>query len=239
MTVLKKMKTTELPKMISEQIEEKIFNGDLKEGEKLPSEQQLAEQAGVGRRAVREALKMLELKGLIEIRKGSGSFVVRKDLDHFMTTLTSNVNVYISNQTAQLKNVMELRKLIEDYAISCLAKSPNEETINILEESLIQQEDAYHNNDIKQYYKAHHRFHVSIIENLENPIITMVYKHILLLIEKQMLSVSSNPETMRSAIDEHRAMYNALKDHDTKRSKYALDTHLQIAMERFYNVTFS
>lgn len=237
MAVLKKMNTTELPIMISEQIEESIFNGTLKEGEKLPSEQQLAEQAGVGRRAIREALKILKLKGLIEIRKGAGSFVVRKDLDHFMDTLTNNVHAYISNQTAQLNNVMELRRLIEDYALSCFANNVNEEILEILEESLIQQEEACHRHDTQQYYITHRRFHVSIIEHLNNPIITMVYKNILLLIEKNMRTVSREQDVMRQAISEHRAMYTAIKAHNVEQSRRILDEHLRIAMERFHNIT--
>ncbi len=234
---MQKMKTTELPKMISTQMEESIFKGDLKEGEKLPSEQQLAEQAGVGRRAIREALKILEYKGLIETRKGAGSFVTRRNLDHFMNMLTDNVQAYISNKTAQLKNVMELRQLIEDYALSCLPQKPTENLLSTLEKSLTQQEKGYVDIDTQLYYEAHSLFHLCIIEFLENPIITMVYNNILILTQKHMRTVSGDHNVMRKAIDEHRAIFEAIKAKNTEESRRILGEHLRCALERFQALT--
>jgi len=61
--------------IVTEQIESSILNGTFEDGSKLPPEEQLASQLGVGRRAVREALKILEAKGLISIQMGVGAIV--------------------------------------------------------------------------------------------------------------------------------------------------------------------
>jgi DNA-binding FadR family transcriptional regulator len=82
--------------IVFENLEARILDGTFEDGDKLPSEEQLATQLGVGRRVVREALKVLEAKGLVDIQMGVGAIVQRNDLDSFLKTLTLNVRSYLS-----------------------------------------------------------------------------------------------------------------------------------------------
>ena len=68
-------------------LEERILDGTFADGDMLPSEKQLAEQLGVGRRSIREALRVLEMKGLVEVQMGVGTLVRRNDLDSFLGML--------------------------------------------------------------------------------------------------------------------------------------------------------
>ncbi|MCB1124113.1 MAG: GntR family transcriptional regulator, partial [Verrucomicrobiae bacterium] len=89
------LKNISIPRLCDEvvsQLEHQILNGDFQQGDKLPSESILSEQAGVSRRAIRDALKILETKGLIEVRKGSGAFVARNDYDLYLRSLIENVS---------------------------------------------------------------------------------------------------------------------------------------------------
>src|SRR5919108_2093248 len=117
----KPIRTKRVLETVVATLEEPILSGKLKDGDMLPTEEQLAAQLGVGRRAVREALKVLETKGLVQVQMGVGTVVRRTDLDSFLDSLSRNVSSYLQVNRAQAQHVMELRLLLEGAALEYLA----------------------------------------------------------------------------------------------------------------------
>jgi GntR family transcriptional repressor for pyruvate dehydrogenase complex len=210
-----------------EQLEDRIIDGDLAEGEKLPSEQELAEQAGVGRRAIREALKALEMKGLIEIRKGSGSFVIRNDFDSYIETLMRNVHAYLQLNKAKLKHLLQYRELLAGSIIGMLAEKPDPGVISQLESTVAAQREAHKLKSAARYNRAHLDFHFTIINSLDNPILTMMYTQVMKLLEPYMKKSGSSLEIMESAIREHAEILSAIKNGDASRAHQAVHSHLE------------
>lgn len=197
--------------VVIENIEARILDGSIEDGEKLPSEEQLASQLGVGRRAVREALKVLEAKGLVEVQMGVGTIVQRNDLDSFLKALSHNVRSYLSVNRADLEHVVGLRKLLEGAALEQLAKSPDPKTLQELAEAVAQQRVAFAAEDYSAYQKWHFKFHTQIVDVLANPVISMIYQQTLMLIRIPMEKTGSHPEVMARAIDDHSQMIAALQ----------------------------
>ncbi len=107
---------------VVEQLEERILRVEFPENELLPSEAALAAQLGVGRRVLREALRSLEIKGLVEIRHGVGTMVRRNDLNSFLNALQQKVRSFLSLNRADAEQVRHLRLLFESAAIDGLSE---------------------------------------------------------------------------------------------------------------------
>ncbi|HEX3371250.1 MAG TPA: GntR family transcriptional regulator, partial [Candidatus Acidoferrales bacterium] len=98
----KVIQSSRLYEQIVQQIEDSIFKGELTEGSQLPAERELAEQFGVSRTAVREAIKALQEKGLVDAFPGRGTFVtngtsnsMRRSLDRIIKTGDRDGSTYL------------------------------------------------------------------------------------------------------------------------------------------------
>ena len=226
-TLLERIEVKNLTNSIMAQLEERITSGELAEGVKLPSEQELSEQAQVGRRSVREALKALEMKGLVEIRKGSGTFVTRNDFDNYIESLMRNVKAYLDLDRAKVRHLLQFRELLAGSIIALLTRNPNDEVIRALEESIEQQTVAYRNKNDNAYTRAHFQFHTIIVESLGNPIVMMMYSQIVRLLVPTMKKAGSTAEIMKSAIREHQEILDAIKSGDATRAHRSVHSHLE------------
>ena len=211
---------------VVERIQGRILDRTLAEGSKLPSEEQLATQLQVGRRSVREAFRVLETKGLIEIQMGVGAFVRRNDLDIFLESLSSNVRSYLRTDRASAKHVNQLRRLLEGAALAQLATTSNGDSIQQLTEAVARMQEAYDAQDPSAYQNWHFRFHNSIVGTLQNPIIAMIYEQVLSLMRLPMERSGSDRDIMAEAIGEHSRIVDALRRRAIEDVHAELDTHL-------------
>ena len=229
--VLEKIGTKKVTESLVEQLEDRILGGDLSVGDKLPSEKDLSLQAGVGRRAVREALKVLEMKGLIDIRRGSGAFIVRNDFDSYIGTLTRNMQAYLHVNRASLGHLLQFRELLGGSVISMLAINHDKTKIPLIEAALEKQEKALARGSSSLYTKAHIDYHLAIIDTIDNPIVSMTYSQIMELLEPYMKRSGSDPEIMRQSIREHKEIVDSIKSGDPNRAQRAVHTHLESSLK--------
>lgn len=222
---------TRLHYVAVERIENDILSGKLSRGEKLPAEAQLAKTLGVGRRAVREALHILQNRGLVEVRQGVGAFVLRNDLDNYLASLTSNVSSYLDADKGKLENVLELREVLELYGLRRILETEKTATVEKLKENVELQKKARDDQDAALYHKAHSFYHKHIIESLDNPIILMVYEQIITLIADKIRHYAGVPEQMKRSIAEHAAIVEALERGDAAESLAAMKRHLSLAYQ--------
>jgi len=215
-----------ISEVVINNLEERILDGTFEDGEKLPSEEQLAAQLGVGRRAVREALKVLEAKGLVDIQMGVGAFVQRNDLDNFLESLSQNLRAYLSINRANLEHIVELRQLMEGAAMERLIKEPDLQKLQLLADAVAHQRSAFAAGDYASYQEWHYHFHNAIVNVLENPIISMIYQQMLMLLRAPMERTGSNPEVMARAIEDHAQMVVALQHGAREDLQTVLEGHL-------------
>ena len=152
---LKTVQTQKIYKNIVEQIVDLIHDGSLKKGDKLPPERSLAEMLNVSR----EALKVMEIMGIIEIRPGEGSVVSDFNVEPFLSMIWP---VILAKGGIE-KDLQEFRKILEEGSIRILArKGENEEFFSGLKEIVDEMEKSI--DDCAQSVRLDILFHRRIFE---------------------------------------------------------------------------
>jgi len=156
---------------VASQIMEAIRNGEFKVGDKLPSEQSMAESIGVSRPSIREALGALRIVGIIETINGVGT-VVKKDKVEFLSeggvTELSSILGYGGNTF----EVLEARKVLEPAVAVYAIQTMTEEDLSHLEEILQYMAEAAKKKDFSEYHETNKRFHLQIASSTQNSFLT-------------------------------------------------------------------
>ncbi len=164
----------ELPKgSISEQIIERItdaiIRGELKPGDKIPTEVEFSENLGVGRNTVREATKILVAFGVLEIRRSEGTFVVKNFNNKMLDSMVYGVLLAGKG----MEELLELKISILRSILYLATKKADENDIKILCEKQKKMEEAVeeYSDDIEKLYIANQDFHRCLAEICHNPIV--------------------------------------------------------------------
>jgi len=162
----KTVQTSRLYEQIVQQIEDSILKGELKEGEQLPAERELAQQFGVSRTAVREAVKTLREKGLVEAYAGRGTFItngtahsIRHTLDRMIRSGPSEGKVHLA----------EVREILEPEIAALAAKRADQEMLAAMQEAISVMDAA--RLDAEAFIEGDLDFHLALAEAAGNPLI--------------------------------------------------------------------
>lgn len=221
--MFKPIKSKKIYEYVVEQIQQMIVNGDLKSGDKLPSERELAERLKVSRTSIREALRALEVLGLIESRQGEGNFI-KKSLDNgFFQPLSVMFMLNKDNPS----DILELRIAIEVEAASLAARRINDEDIQELEElmdKLIESDDERYSAkyDTEIHYKIASVTKNYLIINLLNGISSLIETFI----KNARESILRENEEKDILIRQHRKICDALIERDPDKAASAMREHL-------------
>lgn len=197
-------------------------------GDKLPSELELCKQFGVSRTVVREALKMLNAKGLVLIVKGKGVFV--RDFSSDIVTNPLRLYLQVMNEENYVLDIVKTRQIIEP-PIAALA------AINRTEEDIIKIEKAFQElkncqGDFSQLAKLDMTFHLEIAKASENTVIPLILEPIHKLMPEIKSSVyATNIDAKESALKWHRKILDRIIDKDSDGAFDAMSKHLKIAEE--------
>ncbi|MDQ0215002.1 DNA-binding FadR family transcriptional regulator [Oikeobacillus pervagus] len=217
--------------VIVDQLKEHFLNGDMKQGDKLPTERELASQFKVSRTSVREALRKLEMKGIIETRQGSGSFIKSIEFQSFGEELSSAI---VNTERKLVYEMLELRRVLEmecAYLASHRATSKDLEKIRqALEDMVIAK------NDVELGLKADVNFHINIVSASNNTIFLTLIQTLNGQLQDNIRATRmqrfSNPERIEDTIDEHKQIYLAIASGNGELAKNLMENHiLQIRKE--------
>jgi len=210
-----------LYKRIVEQIEARILAGDLKVGEQLPPERELGEQFGVSRTAVREAVKILREKGLIEIRHGRGTFVtnatpgvMRQSLDMLMKFGT----------TDGFANLVEVREILEPEIAALAASRMTEEHITSMRQAIEIMEKAF--DEVEVYVEADLDFHLALAEATQNPLVPALMDSIIDLLREQRKRIGLVSGGLQRGQLHHKNILDAVIRRDPLAARKAMQNHL-------------
>lgn len=154
--------------VVAEQIVEAIKNGSLPVGSRLPSENELAEQMGVSRPTVREALSALAAVGLIESRPGSGNFVRNPS-----NSTIREAFLILENESSCLE-IMEARGLLEPPVASLAAQKRTEQNIEELRLICANLERLAKQGDFDPYLEVDKEFHLAVVRAAGNTLLSSV-----------------------------------------------------------------
>src|ERR1700733_4526910 len=164
--IYKTVRTSRLYELIVQQVEDSILQGQLKPGDQLPAERDLAQQFGVSRTAVREAVKTLREKGLVEAYSGRGTFVTNGTSQAIRQSLDLMIRINPQEGSA---NLAELRLVLEPDIAALAAGRIEEQLLATMRDSVAVMERNLHDPD--GYVEADLEFHLALAEAVGNPLI--------------------------------------------------------------------
>jgi GntR family transcriptional repressor for pyruvate dehydrogenase complex len=220
--VYKVVQTSRLYEQIVVQIEESITKGVLKEGDQLPAERELALQFGVSRTAVREAVKALREKGLVEAYPGKGTFITNGTGNSIRQTLDRMIRVGQPEGTA---NLAEVREILEPDIAALAATRADEENIAAMREAIAVMDSA--RQDADAFIEADLDFHLALAEAASNPLILSLIDSIVGLLREQRLRtfyVDGGPERGQY---HHKRILEAVEHRDSQGARDAMRAHLR------------
>jgi GntR family transcriptional repressor for pyruvate dehydrogenase complex len=190
--VYRVVKTSRLYEQIVKQVEESILSGQLKPGDQLPAERDLAQSFGVSRTAVREAVKTLREKGLVEAFSGRGTFVTNGTSQAIRQSLDLMIRI---NQQEGSAHLAELRLVLEPEIAGLAASRIDGQLLGTMREMLAIMERNL--QDREAYIEADLDFHLALAEAAGNPLILSLLDSIVGLLREQrsrIFEVEGGPE---------------------------------------------
>ena len=182
--VYKVVRTSRLYEQIVQQIEESVLNGSLKPGDQLPAERDLAQRLGVSRTAVREAVKTLREKGLVEAYSGRGTFVT--DGTSQAARQSFDLMVKIGQQEGS-PHLAELRLILEPGIAAMAAERVKDEDLTAMRDAVAVMERSQ--KDPEAYIEADLDFHLALAEAVANPLILSLIDSIVGLLREQRIKI--------------------------------------------------
>lgn len=210
-----------LSQMAVEQIKEYIEQLDLQGGYQLPSERQLSELLGISRNSVREALRVLEIMDVIEIKPGSGSYVKDTDDEQFVIALGER-----PKDIETLFEHFEIRQILEPRAASLAAERATAEIIYEMELQIEAFSQCSAEGDLTGMILADTEFHRLIAEATQNKMLGSLNETITHYLHEGWKGVLPLPGRAKKTIEEHSNILAAIKAGDAEQAALAMSEHL-------------
>ncbi len=221
----KPIKKGKLSDVVVERLNAKIRSGELKSGDRLPTERALAESMGVSRTVIREAIRIMVDNNVLELREGC-SYVRQLSFDEIVANISGTV---IPDEISMLE-ILEVRTVLENYIVKKAAENITEEKIKELQESIdkmSQMMDVGDNGSIQESV-----FHRGLAEATGNSALKSIY-----VLCEDLLS-STQHDTWRgakaggtpnTAVADHQAILDAIKEGNKNRAEILMQAHMDYA----------
>lgn len=209
------------------QIMELVRTGQLKPGEKLPSEHGLGEQLGVGRSSLREALKALEALGFIK-RSQEGSFVSD---DFVMPALTKLLYLDILAQKMEIRHLYQARRLLETHVGELTATNVTDDDLEELQ-ALCAAMEATPDDQVQQHVKLDKDFHRAISELAGNPVLTQLWELTFEVLFEVRQRIPFTTQNIRHSDERHRLLMKALRDRNPTEVRRTISETLEIGEQQ-------
>jgi len=198
-----------------------LIRGTWSEGEKIPAERELCQKLGVGRASLREALKALEIMGMIETRLGDGTYVCKRS-DFFSRPLLWAI---ASSSRADARELIEARMLIEVELAGLAAEQGTAESLNELTAQLDRMIKAKKNP--AEFVQADVNFHLAIGRAAANSILMNALHLIRNLLQQWIVSAVNVAGVPDKACAQHKRILLAIRNKDGAAARQEMRKHLQ------------
>src|SRR5918992_5291620 len=206
---------------IAARIRDLIAEGELRPGQALPSERKLAEQFKVGRAVIREAIRQLEVSGLVESRHGGGNYVREVTVEHLVAPIAS-----VLNGMAPLREeLMDARLFFEPQIARAAAARATPEDLRLLEDVIRRQDECVANG--LSGAEEDTAFHDLLARATHNTVVERVMEVIDNLLEDSQARLFRSVQRSRISLDGNRRILEAVRNHDQEMAQRAMVEHLE------------
>jgi DNA-binding FadR family transcriptional regulator len=214
-----------LYEQVCELIERRILEGDLRVGDKLPTEKEMAELYQVSRTVIREAMKVLKEKGWIETRVAKGTFVVNNVAKTVRDSFDAVVRM---DEVRGFRYLIEVREILEPEVAALAASRADETQRDRLRQAVGSMDHALKQGDkSEEYLNADFTFHMLLAESTNNPLIPMILSPLFKLLREQQAYYSSNVKEgpSRSQVN-HMKIMEAIANRDPDGARRHMSEHI-------------
>lgn len=226
--IFRPIKSTKVYEQVIEQIKNMIVDGTLKKGDRLPSERELVESLEVSRTSVREAIRALQIMGLIECRQGEGNFIK----EDFENTLFEPISIMFMLQQRDLEQILDARRIIEAGTAEFAAKMITKEDLNELRKITESFQVCRNENENVKFDR---QFHYKIAKASGNLLIINILNAMSSLMDSSFKDARKNilidKENVIVLANQHKLIYEAIRDGDGIRASKEMKKHLDFANE--------
>jgi len=206
------------------QLHEIIKEQNLRPGDKIPSERELSDLLGAGRSSVREALRALELLGLIETRRGEGTY-----LKHYRhNRLIDILGTYILRDYKTKKDLVEMRKMLELDAVRLACKRATQKHLYEMEFILENAWERLEKGEIP--IEEDYLFHRIICRSSRNSVLHRIWAPVIEYSGSIRSGSLSREGRARVALEEHRQILEAIRAGDEEKAVECMKNHLDNSM---------
>jgi len=234
-----KLNLPRIPDAIAHQLETRIIEGSLKPGDRLPGERELANELGVSRPSLREAIKKLVSRELLVSRHGGGTYVT----DRLDTSFSDPWQQLLDQHPLLQDDVLEFRYLLEASAAELAAQRATDADLQRLEQAYARLDAAYLGHDRSAQVAADVAFHLTIADSAHNALFTHLLASILRLlhehVRRSLNDMSVSVDTGRQLMTQHQAIRAAIVARQPDAARRAAQQHIDYVRQRLSNAVQS
>ncbi|MGH2377296.1 MAG: FadR/GntR family transcriptional regulator [Candidatus Limnocylindria bacterium] len=218
-------RTRRLSDRLAEEIERRIVEGELAPGTRLPAERELGDAFKVSRTIIREAVRSLIAKGLVEVRPGAGT-VVRGPSMSMVSDALAFV-MHAASGRVRIRDAHEIRWTLEPQIAALAAERRTEEDLRSIERELETMRESP-----EQWEEADVRFHRALAQATQNPLFGVVLDSLHPILREVRALGNRLRDTRTTGIEHHTAIFDAVRAADPDRAREAMRAHLREAETR-------
>ncbi|WGV19584.1 FCD domain-containing protein [Pseudomonas putida] len=204
---------------VVEKLRQALARGQWRTGDMLPGQRELAEQLGISRPSLREAVTVLETLGLVRSLPGKGVLVLDADAAAQEPGLDSNT-------AASLADVLELRYTLEPFIVGLVAQSANSQDIGQLRLTLMDMREALEADDSEAGVRAYIAFHEALFAQTTNPIFQSVVQQTGNALKQSADMLRNSPEHLAARLKENEAVVRAIRERSSAQASAQMRQHI-------------
>lgn len=208
-------------------IREMMLSGELKVGEKIPPERELADLFKVSRVPIREALKTLEFLGVIQNVRGDGMYIQNISIEELLDKMA----FAIENTENTIEELFIVREILENKASRLAALNRTEKDIEKLKKTIAEMESKIEEG--KDVYKLSLRFHTLIFEAARNKVLLGINDYLMGLLEVSREKTLFSSGHRKTALDFHKQILENIIKKDSEEAARIMDEHLKDAYTEY------
>lgn len=233
----KKGNISQLVNRLTMYFADEILEGRLKRGDQIESDRELAKKLNVGRSAVREALKVLDVLGMIDIRLGQGTYITSRETNFFSVPLSWSLFL----DGAQVKSILQVRGALELRAVQLAAQCEDKNKLDKLTDIYYRMQKTFQEskdtenlqNALQETLNADIEFHTCIAECSGNPIILSMLTTIRNFLKRVSGTGMVDAEQLQAVVEEHQKLYGAIISGNVDAATQTMMKHLAASMARY------
>lgn len=233
----KKGNISQLVNRLTMYFADEILEGRLKRGDQIESDRELAKKLNVGRSAVREALKVLDVLGMIDIRLGQGTYITSRETNFFSVPLSWSLFL----DGTQVKSILQVRGALELRAVQLAAQCEDKNKLDKLTDIYYRMQKTFQESKdtdnlqhaLQETLNADIEFHTCIAECSGNPIILSMLTTIRNFLKRVSGTGMVDAEQLQAVVEEHQKLYGAIISRNVDAATQTMTKHLAASMARY------